>query len=83
MSHIHWIGTGLSAIPGIKKLIQNGHQITVWNRTVITAEQALKDCEVTVREFSIPCLLYTFDAADDSLRVELHFPRLPNKNKET
>ena len=56
MSHIHWIGTGLSAIPGIKKLIQNGHQITVWNRTVITAEQALKDCEVTVREFSIPAL---------------------------
>ena len=56
MSHIHWIGTGLSAIPGIKKLIQNGHQITVWNRTVLTAEQSLKDCAVTVREFSIPAL---------------------------
>ena len=56
MSHIHWIGTGLSAIPGIKKLIQNGHQITVWNRTVLTAEQSLKNCAVTVREFSIPAL---------------------------
>ena len=53
MQHIHWIGTGLSAIPGIKKLIQDGHQLTVWNRTVQTAKNSLKTLDVEIREFSI------------------------------
>ena len=53
MQHIHWIGTGLSAIPGIKKLIQDGHQLTVWNRTVQTAKTSLKNLDVEIREFSI------------------------------
>jgi len=53
MQHIHWIGTGLSAIPGIKKLIQDGHQLTVWNRTVHTAKTSLKNLDVEIREFSI------------------------------
>jgi len=53
MQHIHWIGTGLSAIPGIKKLIQDGHQLTVWNRTVQTAKTSLKTLDVEIREFSI------------------------------
>ena len=29
MPKIHWLGTGLSAIPGLKKLIENGHSIVV------------------------------------------------------
>ena len=41
MSHIHWVGTGLSAIPGIKRLIENGHKITVWNRTIEKAQLSL------------------------------------------
>ena len=31
---IHWCGTGLSAIPGLRKLIIDGHDIVVWNRTI-------------------------------------------------
>ncbi len=31
---IHWCGTGLSAIPGLRRLIEAGHPVTVWNRTV-------------------------------------------------
>ena len=53
MQHINWVGTGLSAIPGIKKLIQDGHQLTVWNRTVHTAKNALQNLDVEIREFSI------------------------------
>lgn len=53
MQHINWVGTGLSAIPGIKKLIQDGHQLTVWNRTVHTAKNTLQNLDVEIREFSI------------------------------
>ena len=31
---IHWCGTGLSAIPGLRRLIEGGYKITVWNRTI-------------------------------------------------
>jgi hypothetical protein len=30
---IHWCGTGLSAVPGLRRLIEAGHEVTVWNRT--------------------------------------------------
>ena len=30
---IHWCGTGLSAIPGLRRLIGAGHDVTVWNRS--------------------------------------------------
>ena len=53
MQTIHWVGTGLSAIPGIKKLIQDGHQIIVWNRTVQTAKVALQNFNVEIQEFSM------------------------------
>ena len=77
MPHIHWIGTGLSAIPGIKKLIENGHQITVWNRTVLTAERALKGCDVEIRKFSISALSKRLDKKDilvSMLPGEWHVP---------
>ena len=49
MPTIHWLGTGLSAIPGLKKLIENGHSVVVYNRTVDKAIEALSgvdgDCQ--------------------------------------
>ena len=30
MANIHWLGTGLSAIPGLKMLIENGHSVVVY-----------------------------------------------------
>ncbi len=41
MAHIHWLGAGLSSVPGIRRLIRNGHAVTVWNRTVEKAEAAI------------------------------------------
>ena len=41
MANIHWLGTGLSAIPGLKMLIENGHSVVVYNRTVEKAFEAL------------------------------------------
>ena len=55
MPTIHWLGTGLSAIPGLKKLIENGHSVIVYNRTVDKAIEALSgvDGDYQVVPFSI------------------------------
>ena len=53
---VHWCGTGLSAIPGLKKLIMDGNDVIVWNRTVSKAMRALKDVQVTICEFDIKAL---------------------------
>lgn len=42
MPTIHWAGTGLSAIPGLRRLIQNGHQVIVYNRSLDKAQRALE-----------------------------------------
>ena len=41
MSKIHWLGTGLSAIPGLKMLIEKGYSVVVYNRTIENATKAL------------------------------------------
>ena len=38
---IHWCGTGLSSIPGLKRLIAGPVPVVVWNRTVGKARAAL------------------------------------------
>ena len=50
---VHWCGTGLSAIPGLKKLIMDGNNVTVWNRTVSKATKALAGVSATIHEFNI------------------------------
>ena len=72
MQTIHWVGTGLSAIPGIKKLIQDGHQIIVWNRTVQTAKVALQNFNVEIQEFSMDKLKTQLNS-NDILRFSRSF----------
>ncbi|NNF78878.1 MAG: saccharopine dehydrogenase, partial [Rhizobiales bacterium] len=62
MARIHWIGTGLSTVPGIRRLIRNGHTITLWNRTVAKAEDAAAGLS---GDFDIRA--FTMDAFKDSL----------------
>ncbi len=52
MTQIHWIGTGLSAVPGIRRLIENGHDVVVWNRTIDKAQAAVGDLTQQIRVFS-------------------------------
>ena len=40
MPRLHWCGAGLSAVPGIRRLIERGHSVTVWNRTLEKAKEA-------------------------------------------
>ena len=50
---IHWCGTGLSAIPGLRQLITNGHDVIVWNRTIEKAMSAVGDITTSIKEFDI------------------------------
>ena len=41
MTHIHWLGAGLSSIPGIRRMASNGHKLTIWNRTLAKAVNSI------------------------------------------
>lgn len=49
---IHWIGTGLSAIPGLRRLIREGRAVVVWNRTEAKAREAVGDLTDDIRAYS-------------------------------
>ena len=48
---VHWCGTGLSAIPGLRRLIDLGYPVTVWNRTLEKAQDAVGDITTDIRLF--------------------------------
>ena len=50
---IHWCGTGLSAIPGLRQLITSGHDVVVWNRTIEKAISTVGDITNSIKEFDI------------------------------
>jgi saccharopine dehydrogenase (NADP+, L-glutamate forming) len=60
---IHWCGTGLSAIPGLRRLLQADDAVTVWNRTTAKATEAVGDLTDDIRAFDI-------DALSDALSPE-------------
>ena len=79
MPTIHWLGTGLSAIPGLKKLIENGHSVIVYNRTVDKAIEALSgvDGDYQVVPFSIEAVkkyASTGDVVVSMLPGNFHVP---------
>ncbi|MBD1147490.1 saccharopine dehydrogenase NADP-binding domain-containing protein [Pelagibacterales bacterium SAG-MED31] len=67
MQHIHWLGTGLSSIPGIRRLAQNYDYLTIWNRTIEKAEQSINHVSkqnVVAKKFDIDSLSQTLKAGD-------------------
>ncbi|MDB4598492.1 saccharopine dehydrogenase NADP-binding domain-containing protein [Candidatus Pseudothioglobus singularis] len=79
MPTIHWLGTGLSAIPGLKKLIENGHSVIVYNRTVDKAIETLSgvDGDYQVVPFSIEAVkkyASTGDVVVSMLPGNFHVP---------
>lgn len=61
---IHWCGTGLSSVPGLKRLITKGHKVTVWNRTVEKARAVLGDMAQDIRPFSLDALRAAMQPGD-------------------
>jgi len=74
---IHWCGTGLSAIPGLRRLIERGHDVVVWNRTVDKAREAVGDVAEDIRAFDLDALgdvLKPGDVAVSMLPGDWHVP---------
>ncbi|MBJ3764115.1 saccharopine dehydrogenase NADP-binding domain-containing protein [Maribius pontilimi] len=61
---IHWCGTGLSAIPGLRRLIDAGHDVTVWNRSRDKAVAAVGDLTDDIRSFDTGALRDAVGAGD-------------------
>lgn len=61
---IHWCGTGLSAIPGLRRLIKAGHEVTVWNRTVEKAKDAVGDLTPRINAFTFDAISAEVQAGD-------------------
>ncbi len=61
---IHWCGTGLSAIPGLRRLIDLGYPVTVWNRTVSKAQEAVGDIADDIREFDLDAVAAALQPGD-------------------
>jgi saccharopine dehydrogenase (NADP+, L-glutamate forming) len=61
---IHWCGTGLSAIPGLRRLIEGGQKVTVWNRTIEKAKTEVGDLTDDIRAFDIDALGAVLEKGD-------------------
>lgn len=61
---VHWCGTGLSSVPGLRRLIQDGHTVTVWNRTVEKAHKAVGDLIDDIRVFDPAALAVAVEPGD-------------------
>lgn len=57
-ARVHWLGAGLSSGPGIRRLATQGKPLTLWNRTVEKARQAVEGLAATpeVRAYDLPSL---------------------------
>ena len=67
MQHIHWLGTGLSSIPGIRRITQNYENVTIWNRTLEKAQQSISHVDkqnVTAKTFDKESLTSVLNAGD-------------------
>jgi saccharopine dehydrogenase-like NADP-dependent oxidoreductase len=61
---IHWCGTGPSSIPGLRRLIEADHPVTVWNRTVAKAEADVGDLTQDIRPYSLAVLAAALKPGD-------------------
>ncbi|MFN3970374.1 MAG: saccharopine dehydrogenase family protein [Gemmobacter sp.] len=61
---IHWCGTGLSSVPGLRRLIEAGHSVAVWNRTVEKARAEVGDLTGDIRAFDMEALRAALQPGD-------------------
>lgn len=69
MTTIHWCGTGLSSGPGLRRLIENGHKVVVWNRTVSKAQEVVGDLTKDIRPYSLEALTAALQPGDISVSM--------------
>jgi saccharopine dehydrogenase-like NADP-dependent oxidoreductase len=69
MMTIHWCGTGLSSAPGLRRLIENGHKVVVWNRTVEKAREAVGDLTQDIRAYTLEALTAALQPGDIAISM--------------
>ncbi|MDP1668956.1 saccharopine dehydrogenase C-terminal domain-containing protein [Phaeovulum sp.] len=53
---IHWCGTGLSAVPGLRRLLADGQPVVVWNLTIAAAAAVVGDLARDIRVYETEAL---------------------------
>lgn len=74
---IHWCGTGLSAVPGLRRLLSRGHPVKVWNRTVEKARDEVGDLTDNIATFDMAALgaeVVAGDVVISMLPADMHVP---------
>jgi saccharopine dehydrogenase (NADP+, L-glutamate forming) len=66
---IHWCGTGLSSVPGLRRLIEGGHKVVVWNRTVDKAREAVGDLTEDIRPYTLAALTDALQPGDVAISM--------------
>ena len=66
MQTVHWLGAGLSSLPGIRSLAQGYLPFVLWNRSLANAEKALAGIEkvIQILTFDIDQLAATIKSGD-------------------
>ena len=67
MTHIHWLGAGLSSLPGIRRMASNNHKLTIWNRTLSKAEFSINHVQsdnVLAKQFDLKQLSASLKSGD-------------------
>ena len=83
MTHIHWLGAGLSSIPGIRRIASTDHKLTVWNRTLSKAEFSINHVQsnkVLAKQLDLIQLSKSLEAGDivvSQLTASMH-PEVAN-----
>ncbi|PQM56724.1 MAG: saccharopine dehydrogenase [Rhodobacteraceae bacterium] len=77
MGKIHWIGTGLSSIPGLRNILAEIPDVHVWNRTEDKAVNLVGDLSNNIHKFDLKSLqrgLSRGDIVVSMLPGEWHIP---------
>ena len=61
---IHWCGVGLSSSHGLRRLIIEGHDVLVWNRTLCKAVAAVGDITKKIKIFDKNIIQETIHEGD-------------------
>lgn len=69
MTTIHWCGTGLSSGPGLRRLLERGHRVTVWNRTVEKARETVGGLTDDIRPYSLDALTAALEPGDIAISM--------------
>ena len=67
MKNIHWLGSGLSSIPGIRRLASNNYNLTVWNRTLSKAQKSIdhvKTDKISAKTLNIDTIAKNIEQGD-------------------